>query len=98
LQSTSEADAAVDQDGSGRHFAASETIGLGVAISKQVSATAEIQLARDDDPSGKSTQALASLSLGWMPTGDWQLDIGAVAGLNKAAPDAEGYFGVSRRF
>ena len=98
LQFTPEVDAAVDQDGNGRHFAASGTVGLGVALSKTVSGTIEIQALRDEDPSGKTNQALASVSLGWMPGKDWQFDVGAVAGLNRAAPDAEVYFGVSRRF
>lgn len=98
LQFTPEADAAVDQDGKGRHFAASGTVGLGVAISKAISGTVEFQALRDEDPSGKTTQVLASLSLGWMVSDDLQLDAGAVAGLDHAAPDAEFYFGVSRRF
>ena len=36
--------------------------------------------------------------LAWMPGKDWQFYVGAVAGLNRDAPDAEFYFGVSRRF
>lgn len=98
LQFAPEADAAVDQDGRGRHFAASGTVGLGVAVSDSVSGTIEFQELRDEDPSGKATQALASVSLGWMPKKDWQLDVGAVAGLDHDAPDAELYAGVSRRF
>jgi hypothetical protein len=98
LQFSPEADAAVDQDGRGRHFAASGTVGLGLAISDTVSGTIEFQELRDDDPSGRTTQALSSISLGWMPRDDWQFDIGAVAGLNRDAPDAELYAGVSRHF
>lgn len=98
LQFTPELDAAVNSSGDGRHFAASGTVGLGVAISKAVSGTLEFQTLRDDDPAGRTTQYLASLSLGWMPRDNLQLDIGAVAGLNDAAPDAELYVGVARRF
>jgi len=98
LQFTPEVDAAVDQDGNGRHFAASGTIGLGVALGKTVSMTVEFQALRDADPSGKTWQALESTSLAWMPKDDLQLDMGAVAGLNRDAPDAELYVGVSRRF
>jgi hypothetical protein len=98
LQFSPEADAAVDQDGRGRHFAASGTIGLGLAISDTVSGTIEFQEARAYDPSGRTTQALSSISVGWMPSDRWQFDIGAVAGLNRAAPDAELYAGVSRHF
>jgi hypothetical protein len=95
---TSEADAAVDQDGHGRHFAASETLGLGFKLSKSLSASIEGQLLRDQDPSGATTQALASLSLAWAAKDNLQFDVGGVAGLNRDAPDLELYIGVSRRF
>jgi hypothetical protein len=98
LQFSPEADAAVDQDGKGRHFAASATVGIGVAISKTVSGTVEFQTLRDEDSAGRTRQALASMSLGWMPRDDWQIDIGAVAGLDRDAPDTELYLGLSRRF
>ena len=98
LQFTPEVDAVVDQDGNGRHFAASGTIGLAVALSKKVSMTVEFQALRDADPSGKTWQAVESTSLAWMPKDNLQLDMGAVAGLNHDAPDAELYVGVSRRF
>ena len=98
FQFTPEVDVAVDQDGNGRHFAASGTIGLAIALSKKVSMTVEFQALRDADPSGKTWQALESTSLAWMPKDNLQLDMGAVAGLNRDAPDAELYVGVSRRF
>jgi len=98
LQFTPEVDAAVDQDGKGRHFAASGTIGLGLAVSKKVSVTEELQVLRDADPSGKTWQALESTSLAWMPKNNLQFDMGAVAGLNHDAPDLELYVGISRRF
>ncbi|WP_176495314.1 transporter [Sphingomonas sp. HMP6] len=98
LASTSEIDAKVDEDGSGRHFAYSEVIGLEVKLSKTLSATIEGQVLRDEDPGGRTTQGLASASLAWSAQDDLQLDVGAVAGLNRAAPDVELYLGVSRRF
>lgn len=98
LQYTHEFDAAVDADGKGRHFATSGTIGLGRDISDSVGATAEVQIARDNDPAGKSTQALAGLSLGWTPSDNIQWDIGTNIGLNKAAPDIAIYGGISKRF
>jgi hypothetical protein len=98
LQSTSEADAAVDQDGHGRHFAASESVGLGIKLGKTLGSTIEFQALRDEDPSGETVQALASLSLGWTPKNNLQLDLGAVAGLNHDAPNAELYVGISRLF
>lgn len=95
---TTEADAAVNQDGHGRHFAASETLGFGFKLSKSLTATIEGQVQRDQDPSGATTQGLASVSLAWMAKDNLQFDVGAVAGLNRDAPDAEFYVGVSRRF
>lgn len=98
LQFTPEAGAAVDDDGNGRHFAYSGTIGLQIAINEVVSGTIEFQALRDDDPSGATTQRYAALSLAWMPTDNLQLDIGATAGLDRDSADAELYAGVSRRF
>ncbi|WEK01900.1 MAG: transporter [Candidatus Sphingomonas phytovorans] len=98
LQFTPEADAAVNQDGAGRHFAVSGTVGLGVGISDTVNGTIEFQELRDEDPSGRTMQSLASVSVAWMRRGDWQFDIGTAVGLNRDAPDAELYAGVSHRF
>lgn len=98
LQSTSEIDAAVNEDGHGRHVAFSETVGLGLALTEALTATAELQALRDDDPSSATTQMLAGLSLACMLSKDMQIDAGANAGLNRNAPDVELYLGVSRRF
>ena len=98
LATTTELDAAVNQDGHGRHFAYSEVIGLQAKLSKTLSATIEGQVLRDEDPGGTTTQGLASVSLAWAAKQDLQFDLGAVAGLNRAAPDVELYLGVSRRF
>jgi hypothetical protein len=95
---TTEFDAAVDGDGHGRHFAASETLGLGFKLSKALTASVEGQVLHDEDPAGKTTQDLASLSLAWAAKDDLQFDVGGVAGLNRDAPDIELYLGVSRRF
>jgi hypothetical protein len=98
LEVTPEIDAAVDQDGHGRHVAASAVVGLGFALNDKLTLTVEGQALRDDDPSGKTTQGLASASLAYMATKDLQLDLGGVAGLTKNAPEIEFYAGVSRRF
>jgi hypothetical protein len=95
---TTEADAAVDGGGHGRHFAVSETLGLSMKLSKALSVSVEGQLLRDDDPAGKTTQGLASLSFAWAAKDNLQLDVGGVAGLNRDAADVELYIGVSRRF
>ena len=98
LEVVPEIDAAVDQDGLGRHFAASTVVGLGFDLTDKLTLEVEGQMLRDDDPSGKSTQELASVALAYKANENLQLDIGGVAGLNRDAPDVELYAGVSRRF
>lgn len=98
LQLTPEIDAAVNQSGQGRHLAYSAVVGLGFPVASKLSGTIEYQALRDDDPAGAATSHFASASLGWMPTHDWQVDVGAVFGLNRVSPDAELYLGLSRRF
>ena len=95
---TTEADAAVDGNGHGRHFAASETLGLGFKLSKVLTASVEGEVLHDEDPAGKTTQELASLSFAWAAKDNLQFDVGGVAGLNRYAPDVELYMGISRRF
>lgn len=98
LEITPEIDAATDEDGHGRHLAYSGVVGLGFALTKALTLEVENQVQRDDDPDGASTQDRAALSLAWMARDDFQLDVGAVAGVSGGAPDAEVYLGVSRRF
>ncbi|MGY4396864.1 hypothetical protein ACVWZA_002049 [Sphingomonas sp. UYAg733] len=98
LQFTPEIDAAVDQDGNGRHLAFSGTAGLAAAISDALTGTVEFQALRDQDPTGRTTQTLAGLSFGWMTNKATQFDIGGAVGLNHVSPDAEIYVGISRRF
>lgn len=98
LEFVPEADAAVDADGKGRHFAASLVAGVSTKISKAVTATFELQGARDNDPMGHATAYLGSAALAWQPADNLQLDVQAVAGLNRNAPDVELILGVARRF
>ncbi|WP_312026759.1 transporter [Sphingomonas endolithica] len=98
LQLSPEIDAAVDEDGDGRHLAFGTVVGLGVALSDAVNGTLEFQALRDNDPADHATQALAGLSVGWKVMDDLQLDAGGNAGLNAASPDLELYFGISRQF
>ena len=95
---TPHVDAAVDADGDGRHLAYGSVVGLGFDVSEDVSAAAELSFTRDDDPGGRSTEALAGLSLGWQPDANSQWDVGVNAGLNRDSPDAELYAGYVRRF
>jgi hypothetical protein len=98
LQSTAQIAAAVDGDRHGRHFAAGEVVGLGIDLSTALGLTLEVEADRDDDPAGATTQGYAGVSLAWGVSEDLQLDVGALAGLNASAADAEIYAGVSRRF
>jgi hypothetical protein len=93
-----EIDAAVDEDGSGRHLAYGSVAGLGFALSDSVSGAAEVSAFRDRDPSAHATESLAGLSFAWQPSDTLQLDIGANLGLNGESADSQLYLGVVRRF
>jgi opacity protein-like surface antigen len=98
LALTTAIDAAPDADRSGRHLGYGEVIGLGYALSDNVSATVELSLYRDHDPAGHQTRALTGLSLAWQPGTDSQWDVGANLGLNHDSPDVELSVGYVRRF
>jgi hypothetical protein len=88
LDFTGQAAAAVDEDGSGRHFDATGVFGVGYAVTDKVTANAEFSVERDLDPSGHVVRTLAAASVAWRVTKRTQLDVLAVAGLNHDAPDA----------
>ncbi|TMA36248.1 MAG: transporter [Deltaproteobacteria bacterium] len=96
LELTPEVDAAVDEDGSGRHLAFGGPVGLDVDLTRQVSIAAELAAIRDRER--HDTTALAGLSAAWRPRGDWQLDLGANIGLNHHSPDIEVYAGIAKWF
>lgn len=98
LALTPEIDAAADSDGKGRHLSYGSVVGLGFSLTDAISASTEISIHRDDDPTGHITEALAGLSAGWQPDDDLQFDIGLNIGLNAASADTELYFGIARRF
>jgi hypothetical protein len=95
---TPEISAAVDGDGDGRHAAYALTAGFGFAPVDNLAVAIEAQVARDDDPTGGSTAAIAGVALGYQIGEDSQIDIGSQFGLNRNAADVELYVGVSRRF
>lgn len=84
---TSEIEAAPDEDGRGRHFAISETLGLGYELSDRLTAIAEIQIEQDNDPAGHETRALAAGSLAWQPRHGLQFDVLVGAGLTRDFDD-----------
>jgi hypothetical protein len=91
-------DAAVDEDGNGRHLSFGTVIGVGVDLAETIDAAIEFSACRDNDPSGHQSELLAAFSLAWQPRDNLQLDVGSVAGLNHASPDLSLYLGVSQRF
>ncbi|GAA0677202.1 hypothetical protein FHT00_002523 [Sphingomonas insulae] len=98
LDATPEIDAQPNEDRDGRHLHYSAAGGATFKLGKAVSLAAEGQVIRDVDPDGRTTQALAALSVAWQPQDDWQFDVFGVAGLNHDAPDVELSAGISRRF
>jgi hypothetical protein len=87
LAFTGQAEAAPDEDGDGRHFAYSGILGLGYDFSEQLTAVAELSLARDDESVNPHTEAVAAGSLAWQPRTGLQFDVLGTVGLNHDAPD-----------
>lgn len=84
---TGQASAQADGDGRGRHLNLTGVVGLGHALSDAVGVTGEIYVERDEDPAGAATLVQAAASLAWQPGARTQLDVLAVAGLNRDTPD-----------
>lgn len=89
LSFTGEAAAAVDEDGTGRHFDTTGVFGVGYSLTDAISATVEFSVERDNDPAGHVTRTLAAGSIGWQPTDRTQIDLLFVHGLNRDAPDTQ---------
>ena len=98
VEFTAEADAAVDEDGHGRHLAYSGVAGVEWDVAEHVELVGEVQAIRDRDPAGRTTRYLAAISAAWQPSGHIQFDIGTTAGLNHAAPDVRVYGGIAALF
>lgn len=98
LSFTGTLQAAVDEDGQGRHFLGDATLGLGYDLSETVSAVGEIAVTRDDDPLEPRTEWVGALSFAWQPRPNRQIDVLAVAGLNRDAPDFRLVVGGAVRF
>lgn len=98
LQASPELDAAVDEDGNGRHAAYGGTVGLGLSLTDDVNVAFETQLLRDRDPAMHTTQAYGGVSAAWQTGRDFQVDAGANVGLNQVSDNLEFYAGFSKRF
>jgi hypothetical protein len=95
---TGSIEAAVDEDGDGRHLAYGGVMGLDVPVGNNLSATFELSAQRDEDVSGTKAELLGGLSAAWSPGSSLQLDVGANIGMNRDAPDVQLYLGVARPF
>jgi hypothetical protein len=84
--------------GEGHHANWGGVVGLGVQLSKHLSASAELGWARDEDPDGHSSATVGGLSLAYLATSNLQFDGGVNLRLGGTTPDRELYVGVSRRF
>lgn len=100
LQATPLVEAAVDDDGRGRHARYGSAVEIEYSLSEAVKTDVGAQVTRDDDPDPKvrGTPALSSIALSWQPSHNSQFDLGTNVGLNRAAPDVEVFAGVSHRF
>jgi hypothetical protein len=52
-----------------------------------VSLSGELSVDREDDPDDPRTETVTAASIAWQPRDRLQLDLLAVAGLSRAAPD-----------
>ncbi len=98
LELTPEIDAAVDEDGDGRHLGFGSVAGLAFDVSDTVSVNTELSVYRDRDPAGATTKTISGLSALWQPDDDLQFDAGINIGLNHSSPDCQLYVGIARRF
>lgn len=93
-----EAEAAVDEDGDGRHLAYGGVISLAAKLSDAVQAQLDYEGQRDRDPAGHLTSHRAGLSLVWQPDAAFAVFATAAAALDHDAPDSQLFIGVARRF
>jgi hypothetical protein len=94
---TPEADVLLNAAGSGYHANLVNVVGLGRAFGN-LSLGAEVWTSQNLDPAGTVSQYSADVDAAWLLDDDTQLDGGINFGLNRATPDTEFYFGISRRF
>jgi hypothetical protein len=98
LEAVPEFDADVDEDRHGRHFKFSDVVGVSVKLAEAVTATAEYQFSAVRETGDHHLEHVSGLSLAWQTSDNFQVDLGANAGLDRDSDDLEVYLGVSRRF
>jgi hypothetical protein len=97
LAMTPEVDLLLNASGSGTHANLVDVVGLGRSFGS-VSLGAELWADQNLDPAGTTRQYSFDLDAAWLAGNNLQLDGGFNIGLNRATPDLEVYFGISRRF
>lgn len=95
---TPELDWVADGDGHGYHALGASVVNLGWQATPTLNLSAELWGQWDWDPGGTERQASADVAASWLASSRVQLDVGANFGLNRAAPDADLYLGVSVLF
>jgi hypothetical protein len=98
LEMAPEVDAAVDDSRSGRHLAYGSAFGVQAHLGKKLIVTPEVQFVRDRDPSEHPTMSRASVSLEYQPQKYTVVDLEGIAGLNRATPDIELAWSITRKF
>ena len=73
-------------------------VGIGRGFDNGLSLGAELWTSQDFDPATTTSQYSFDLTAAWVTDNDIQIDGGVNFGLDRATPDTEVYFGVSRRF
>jgi len=97
LAMTPELDLLLNASGSGTHANLVDVVGLGHGFGP-LTLGAELWTSQNLDPLGTVRQYSFDLDAAWLADNDMQLDGGLNIGLNRATPDLEIYFGISRRF
>ena len=94
---TPEADVLLNGSGSGYHAQLVDVAGFGKSFGP-LTLGAEVWTSQNLDPAGTVSQYSADADVAVLLGNNTQLDAGVNFGLNRATPDAEFYFGISRRF
>lgn len=94
---TPELDVLLNGSGNGYHAQLVDVAGFGKSFGP-MTLGAEVWTSQNLDPSGAVRQYSADIDAAYLLGNDTQLDAGVNFGLNRATPDVEFYFGISRRF
>lgn len=98
LDLTPEIDVRRDKAGGGVHPVEVEVANLSFTLPKNLTFSAEVYAAENQDPTGAITRCTGDLALAWMAKDDIQLDVGANLGLNPQTPAVQAYIGIAHRF